>query len=269
MATQMFEGKGHAAVYQKYRFAPGKELQQTILTYLQEKRANPAELVVDVGCGSGQGTRFLGEHFKKVVGTDISEAQIQEARDAPSLPGISYLVCPAEELPFKDASVGVLTSFTAAHWFDIEKFMREANRVLKPGGCVAISTYTVDMSVRYGNCSDELTKVFRECWDLILKHSHDRLKLVLDDYKKIFEALPFPDKKRITDIFDNIPMTVASVVGYMESASPYQVFLKKDPEAAKSLLRDTEKRMLEIMGVSSAETPVEFWVRHVCVLGCK
>lgn len=71
-------------------------------------------------------------------------------------------VCPAEELPFEDASVDVLTSFTAAHWFDIEKFMREANRVLKPGGCVALSTYTVDMSVRYGNCSEKLTKVFRE-----------------------------------------------------------------------------------------------------------
>lgn len=37
MATQMFEGRGHAAVYHKYRFAPGKELQQTILSYLQEK----------------------------------------------------------------------------------------------------------------------------------------------------------------------------------------------------------------------------------------
>lgn len=37
MATQMFEGRGHAAIYQKYRFAPGKELQQTILSYLQEK----------------------------------------------------------------------------------------------------------------------------------------------------------------------------------------------------------------------------------------
>lgn len=55
------------------------------------QRANPAELVVDVGCGSGQGTRFLAEHFKKVVGTDISEAQIQEARDAPSPPNVSYL----------------------------------------------------------------------------------------------------------------------------------------------------------------------------------
>lgn len=55
------------------------------------QRVDPPELVVDVGCGSGQGTRFLAEHFKKVVGTDISEAQIQEARDAPSLPSVSYL----------------------------------------------------------------------------------------------------------------------------------------------------------------------------------
>ncbi|XP_067994119.1 putative methyltransferase DDB_G0268948 [Melanerpes formicivorus] len=269
MSTQMFEGRGHAAVYQKYRFAPGKELQETILTYVQEKRASPAELVVDVGCGSGQGTQFLAEHFKKVVGTDISEAQIQEAKDAPSVPNISYLVCPAEELPFEDASVDILTSFTAAHWFDIEKFMKEANRVLKPGGCVAISTYTVDMSVCYGNYSEKLTKIFRECWDKLLKYSHSRVKYVLEDYKTIFEALPFPDKKRITDIFDNIPMTVAGVIGYMESASSFQVFLKNDPEAAKSLLQETEKRMLETMGVNSPETPVEFRVRHVCVLGYK
>ncbi|XP_057268320.1 putative methyltransferase DDB_G0268948 [Pezoporus wallicus] len=269
MATQMFETRGHAAIYQKYRFAPGKELQRTILSYLREKRINPAELVVDVGCGSGQGTRFLAEHFKKVVGMDISEAQIQEAREGPSMPNVSYLVCPAEELPFKDASVDLLTSFTAAHWFDTEKFMREAERVVRPGGCVAISTYTMDMSLRYGKCSEKLTQVFRECWDLLLKYSHHRIKLVLEDYKEIFEALPFPDKKRITDIFDKIPMTVAGAVGYLESSSPYQAFMKNDPEAAKSLLQETEKRMLEMMGVSSREIPVEFWVRHVCVLGCK
>ncbi|PKU26933.1 hypothetical protein llap_22763 [Limosa lapponica baueri] len=75
---------------------------------------------------------------------------------------LDLYVCPAEELPFEDASVDLLTSFTAAHWFDTEKFMREANRVVKPGGCVAISTYTLDMSLRYGNCSEKLTKVFRE-----------------------------------------------------------------------------------------------------------
>lgn len=49
------------------------------------------QLAVDVGCGSGQGTAFLAERFAKVVGTDISQAQIQEARAAPSPPNISYL----------------------------------------------------------------------------------------------------------------------------------------------------------------------------------
>nr|XP_025976890.1 putative methyltransferase DDB_G0268948 isoform X1 [Dromaius novaehollandiae] len=269
MATQLFEGKGHAAVYQKYRFAPGEELQQTILSYVREKRTNPIELVVDVGCGSGQGTRFLAEHFRKVVGADISEAQIQEARDAPSPPNLSYLVCPAEELPFEDGSVDLLTSFTAVHWFDIEKFMKEVNRVVKPRGCVALSTYTADMSLRYGHCSEKLTQIFRETTDLIFKYAHTRVKHVLEDYKEIFEALPFQDKKRITDIFDKIPMTVAGVVGYFESFSPYQAYMKDDPEAAKTLLQETEKRFLDTMGVSSRETPLEFWVRHVCILGCK
>lgn len=269
MATQMFEGRGHAAVYQKYRFSPGEELQGAILGYLREKGTKPTELAVDVGCGSGQGTRFLAERFGKVVGTDISQAQIQEAKAAPSPPNVSYLVCPAEELPFEDASVDLLASFTAAHWFDIEKFMREVNRVVRPGGCVAISTYTVDMSLHYGTCSEKLTQIFRETWGQLLKYSHNRVKHVLEDYKEIFEALPFPDKKRITDIYDKIPMTVAGVVGYLESASPYQVFMKNDPEAAKTLLPEMEKRLLEVMGVPSRETPLEFWVRHVCILGHK
>lgn len=71
-------------------------------------------------------------------------------------------MCPAEELPFPAGSVDVLTAFTAAHWFDVPRFMREAQRVLRPGGCLAISTYTVDMSLRHGDCSEKLTRVFRE-----------------------------------------------------------------------------------------------------------
>lgn len=71
-------------------------------------------------------------------------------------------VCPAEELPFEDGSVDLLASFTAAHWFDIGKFMNEVKRVLRPGGCVAISTYTIDMSLHYGDCSEKLTQIFRE-----------------------------------------------------------------------------------------------------------
>ena len=35
-----------------------------------------------------------------------------------------------------------------------------------------------------------------QSWDLVLKYAHNRIKHVLEDYKEIFEALPFPDKKR-------------------------------------------------------------------------
>lgn len=72
---------------------PARELGGCPLTHTHSslQKAIPAELAVDVGCGSGQGTHFLGEHFKKVVGTDISAAQIQEAKDTPGMPNISYL----------------------------------------------------------------------------------------------------------------------------------------------------------------------------------
>ena len=37
-------------------------------------------MAVDVGCGTGQATFALADHFKRVVGIDISESQIGEAR---------------------------------------------------------------------------------------------------------------------------------------------------------------------------------------------
>lgn len=48
------------------------------------------ELAVDVGCGSGQGTVLLAQHFGSVVGTDVSAAQLEEAVRHASQPNISY-----------------------------------------------------------------------------------------------------------------------------------------------------------------------------------
>lgn len=62
MATQMFEGRGHAAVYQKYRFSPGEELQGAILGYLREKvsRARPKCGVSGVFLSFGGVLRCVG-----------------------------------------------------------------------------------------------------------------------------------------------------------------------------------------------------------------
>ncbi|XP_054857043.1 putative methyltransferase DDB_G0268948 [Eublepharis macularius] len=269
MAARLFEGKDHAAFYKKYRFSPPQKLQETIFSYLEKKKVSAFQLAVDVGCGSGQSTLWLAKRFEKVVGTDISEAQVEEAKQAAHPPNVSYLVCPAEELPFEDNSVDFIMAFAAVHWFDLPRFMKEVERVLKPSGCVALSSNTLDMQVHYKDCTEKLTEIYNEFRVRSFKYANDKVRFIEDDYKMVFDALPFQDKQRITDIFGAVPFTVAGLLGYFQSFSMYQTFLKAEPEAAKSLLQNTEKRLLEAMGVSSLETPVEMRMRHASVLGCK
>lgn len=268
MASRLFEGKDHALVYQKYRFSPREDLQKAIFSYLEEKLSS-FRLAVDVGCGTGQCTRLLAGRFEKVVGTDISEAQIEEAKRAPHPPNVSYLVSPAEKISFNDHSVDLVTAFTAAHWFDLPSFMAEVDRVLQPHGCLILTSNTLDMRLCYKDCSEKLTQIFTEFRGQLLPYVDKKVKRVEDDYEEIFNAVPFQDKKRITDIVDKVPMTVAELMGYIQSFSMYQSFLKAQPEAARAGLQNTEKRILETMGVSSVETPLEFWNRQVCVLACK
>ncbi|MGH0124745.1 UNVERIFIED_CONTAM: hypothetical protein FKN15_013064 [Acipenser sinensis] len=90
MAYRLFEGKEHASAYKKYRVSPTKEVLNLILTYLEKRKEKPFLLAVDVGCGSGQGTIGLAPHFQKVVGIDVSEAQLEEARREPGFTNVSY-----------------------------------------------------------------------------------------------------------------------------------------------------------------------------------
>lgn len=45
---------------------------------------------MDLGCGTGQNTRLLAPHFQKVVGIDVSESQVEEARALPGFANVTY-----------------------------------------------------------------------------------------------------------------------------------------------------------------------------------
>lgn len=47
-------------------------------------------LAVDLGCGTGQNSRLLAPHFQEVVGIDISDGQLEEARAVPGYPNVTY-----------------------------------------------------------------------------------------------------------------------------------------------------------------------------------
>ncbi|MEQ2208262.1 hypothetical protein XENOCAPTIV_010460 [Xenoophorus captivus] len=128
-----------------------------------EKTPSQFKLAVDVGCGPGQGTVLLAPYFTKVVGTDISQAMVERALAKSNPPNISYRICYAvKELPFTSGQVDLVTAMTAAHWFDQPRFLQEANRVLRPGGCLALLSYTMDMNLEYGDVSDTLNDICQE-----------------------------------------------------------------------------------------------------------
>lgn len=69
----------------------------------------------------------------------------------------------AEDLPFPDGSVDLITASSAAHYFDESKFMAEANRVLKPGGCIALMDFCLlKTRLHYRDCGERLNDIFQE-----------------------------------------------------------------------------------------------------------
>ncbi|XP_072273271.1 putative methyltransferase DDB_G0268948 [Pyxicephalus adspersus] len=269
MATRLFEGKEHASYYQKFRFEPSQEIIDLILHYVDERLPKPHEFAVDVGCGTGQSTRILAPYFKKVLGTDISEAQVEEAKKALGCPNVIYSACPAEEVPVDDASVDLLTACAAVHWFDIGKFLKEVNRILKPGGCLAFFSYLPHMEVHYKDRSEQMSKVFSDVEDLLSPFQHEKVHHVKTGYKEIFEAIPYTDKKRIESVITKIPMPLAGLLGLIQTFSMFQTYLRTEPEKAKEMIKTTEQRFLQIMGTSSIDTEVEVWLHNVLVLASK
>jgi ubiquinone/menaquinone biosynthesis C-methylase UbiE len=63
--------------------------------------------LLDVGCGSGDDVRALARRVAPsgcVIGIDISEAMIGQARKQNAVPCVDYCVADAHALPFADAS---------------------------------------------------------------------------------------------------------------------------------------------------------------------
>lgn len=106
---------------------------QQLFTWLGSQ-CPATDLAWDCATGNGQAATELAKVFTRVVGTDASQAQVSEAE---AVDNVKYLVAPAEKVPLESASVDLVTVAQALHWFDVDRFHLEVQRVLKPGAVVA------------------------------------------------------------------------------------------------------------------------------------
>jgi MPBQ/MSBQ methyltransferase len=107
-----------------------------LIDSLADKRGN----ILDVACGMGASTKRLLLHYPsaEVIGINISDKQLATCRQRAQ--GCRFLNMDATRLNFPDQSFDNVLCVEAAFHFDTrERFLHEAYRVLKPGGCLALS----------------------------------------------------------------------------------------------------------------------------------
>jgi SAM-dependent methyltransferase len=209
---------GHAAVYREARptYPPA------LFAWLAEV-APDSVLAWDCGCGNGQATVALAEHFTRVIGTDPSANQIAGAEPRAN---IEYRVEPGEHSSLADASVSLVTVAQALHWFEFDTFYAEVRRVLKPHGVFAAWSYA-DCRV-----------------DAAIDRVKDRLYVDLTGpfwpperahVDAGYRTLPFPFKEITPPALPMIaPWDVEHFLAYLRSWSATQRYIKvkgEDPVA--------------------------------------
>ena len=108
---------------------------------VERAQLRPDDVVVDIGCGSGEAVREAAARLQggRVTGVDPTPTMIRIARELSashaSRDRIRFLEGSAEDLPLPDASATVVMAINSLHhWQDPVAGLAESMRVLVPGG---------------------------------------------------------------------------------------------------------------------------------------
>jgi len=127
--------------------------------------------VLDVGTGPGVVALPLAERGAHVIGTDISENQLEAARALATARGLddrcTFELSPAERSRFADNSFDMITAGQCWHWFDHDKALAECTRLLAPGGLLVIAHYCyLPQHSELVRDSEELVRKHNPGWKL-------------------------------------------------------------------------------------------------------
>ena len=113
---------------------------------------NPAWTVADIGTGTGAMLPLLSPHIKKIIAIDPTPAMLKAAKARIRelhLANVDIRQGSAESLPIESDSVDVaLLALVLAYTTDPASALREARRILKPGGILLVidlQPHTVDV----------------------------------------------------------------------------------------------------------------------------
>lgn len=134
MNTEKFTGK--AEVYSRYR----PSYPQALFDYLyNEIGFKKTHIIADIGSGTGILTQAFLKRGNKVIGIEPNDDMRHFAEEQlRSFGNFISLNATAEATTLETASVDYITVAQAFHWFDLEAFKTECQRILRPEGKVVL-----------------------------------------------------------------------------------------------------------------------------------
>lgn len=191
------------------------EYPQALFDFILDQ-AGEKKLVWDCATGNGQAAKVLCKHFEHVEATDISQKQLDHAHKAPN---ITYTLQAAEKTTFPAQYFDLITVAQAVHWFDFDAFFREAARVLKPGGCLAVWGYgTINLA------DDALDRALQHFYRHTIGRYWDAERRHIDEH---YANIPFPWPLIPTPVFRlQFDWQRETLEGYLNTWSAVQHFIR-------------------------------------------
>jgi SAM-dependent methyltransferase len=129
------------------------------------------DVVVDLGCGTGQLTLPLAARVRAVVGIDPSPDMLQRARQAAGerhVQNVTWMIGADTDIPALRSllgarSVAAVTIGQALHWMNHEDLFRASAPLVRPGGGVAVVTNGTPLWLQDSDWSRAL-RGFLENW---------------------------------------------------------------------------------------------------------
>lgn len=229
-----------ADVYAKYR----PNYPDALYNYLLQLTPDSRQTAWDCATGNGQVAVVLAQHFKEVVATDASRAQINHATAGPN---ICYSVATAENSGLPAHFTDLITVAQALHWFNFNAFYDEVWRVGKPGSVLAVWGYELC------EVTPQVDAVFMHYYNHVLAGFWAKERMYVENR---YQTIPFPFREVATPLFYiELQYSLAEFAGYLNSWSATQKYLQQHGQNPLELVYE---QLLNAWGNAEQVRPVRF-----------
>lgn len=149
-------------------------------------------IIADIGCGTGIASELLLPHCSKIYGIEPNENMLSIAANKFSNQlNFIPIISSAENIALESDSVDLIVVGQAFHWFDMEKFKKEAERISKEQ-CKIILMWNKKDACAMESERKKIVGKYRTVYDSF-HCSWEERESAIDQFFASYQRLSFPN----------------------------------------------------------------------------